>query len=467
MKRFFFILIILTSLSANISAENSGNLLLLSVEDAVTLGLQNNYNLKVKTIETAQKSREQRDAWNVLIPDISASATLSRSNVAASGSGVAVLGTNNPFDSSSFSADDGLYDYIFMQGYEYEADPWTLVGKISAQLALSPAMVNGAKQLDLDYRNSMLEYNSAELSTRQSIKRNFYNLLLLQEQISVLEKNIQTTENRLESMQLMYSYGYITELDLLNTRSGLSSMGPSLSKMEDAYQQLLMAFKMDLGLDLSIPLELSGTVEVVPENLYADKLIQSFLTGRIDLQQLSVNYEMLENSKSAVFNQSYLPALVLGYSYSPYISDPFASESWDNEDMYGDNGAFSVTLSIPVDEWLPHSASANKIKASEDALNQLEYQKELAYTAAEMEIRSLVRTLNTSRKNMEVLTESIELNQKNYDMSREAYEKGELQLLELESSENSLLQAELDLLSEKYSYISNFLSLEQALNTEL
>ena len=407
----------------------------LTIDKAVELGLANNYNLKVEANTLAGAERNKNDAWNVLLPDVSLSATLSRSNAITSIGG-------------------------------QEMSPWRAVGSFSAQLALSPAMVNGAKALELNYENAMLDVESTELSTRQSIKTNFYNLLLLQDQIEVLKKNIETTEARLESTKEMYNYGYVTELDVLNTQAGLSSLGPNLLKMENGYDQLKMAFLMDLGLDFKQEVILEGMVEVSPENMNGDLLVNTYLADRLDIQQLTVTEAILENAKSATENGR-LPSLVLGWSYSPYQADPFATETWGDDGYFGDNGSLSVTLSLPVEDWIPHSGTANDISDAQDNIDRMAYQKELAFLGAEMEIRSLVMTLNTSIESMKVLAESIEINQKSYDMSLDSYNNGQLSLLALETAENDLLQARLDLVSEKYNYISSLLSLEEAINQTL
>jgi len=415
--------------------------LVLTVDKAVELGLANNYSLKVQENTLAGKVRARRDAWNVFIPDVGASLTLSRKNEAS-------------------LAPDGF-------GGTVELDPWTAVGSLSAQLMLSPAIGNGIRALDLDYQNSLLTLEAAETSTELGIKRNFYSLLLLEEQIEVLKRNIETTRNRLSSMEAMFRNGYITELDLLKTRAGLSSLGPALLGLQNGYEQLLMVFRMDLGLDLDQKLTLEGEMKVSPESLDADDLVSRFLPGRTDIQQLLVNQKMLENVKSLNFNQGRLPALILGWTYSPYQADPFDTDKWGEAGFSGDNGSLSLTLSVPLDDWLPRSGTANKIKDAQDSIDRLGYQKELAFLAAEMEIRNLVMSLNTSREKLLVLAESVEINEQSLRMSRESYNNGGIALLDLETAENDLLQAEIDLLSEKFNYIAGMLELEKALNTRL
>ena len=468
MKRIIILLFITAAgLSPAISEAADGDPLILTVDKAVELGLANNYNLKVQESTLAGKNRSKADAWNVFLPDISASVTLSRKNTAQSAGGTIIMGMDPMSGITEPTTDDGMYDYLVLGSFERELSPWTAVGNISAQLVLSPAMLNGVKQLQLDCDKALLDLESTQQKTRLSIKKNFYNLLLLQEQHAVLQKNIETTQKRLADMEEMYKYGYITDLDLLKTRAGLSSLGPALLKLENGYEQLKMVFLMDLGLPLDKQIVLEGAVEASPETWNAEDLVNSFLAGRIDIQQLTIAGEMLENLKSLNFNQGLLPALVLGWSYSPYQADPFETETWGDDGYFGDNGSFSVTMSVPVEDWIPHSGTSNKIKNAQDDIDRLAYQKELALLGAEMEIRTLSMSLNTSRENLRVLAESIKINQQSLEMSREAYNSGQLNLLDLETAENDLLQAELDLVSEKYSYISSLLNLEAAINQNL
>lgn len=432
MKRFSAAAMMIMLAMVHLSAEP----LKLTVKMAVDLGLANNHNLKIQENILAGKERARKDAWNVFIPDMGASFTLSRKNEAAT------AGT-------------------------MELNPWTAVGSFSSQLVLSPAMVNGIQALDLDYSSSLLTLVAEETDITLGIKKYFYSLLLIQEQIEVLKRNMETTRNRLMSMETMYRNGLITELDLLKTRAGLSSLGPTLLGLQNGYEQLLMVFRMDLGLSLDQELVLDGAVEVSPESWDADDLVKRFLPGRNDIQQLLVNQKILENVQSLDFNQGRLPSLVLGWSYSPYQVDPFNTDKWDQEGFSGDNGSFSITLSVPLDDWLPHSNTTNTIKEARDTIERLNYQKELAFLAAEMEIRNLVMSLNAGRQKMIVQAESVDINKKSLRMSREAYENGGITLLDLESAENDLLQAEIDLLTEKFNYISSLLDLEKALNTEL
>ena len=62
---------------------------------------------------------------------------------------------------------------------------------------------------------------------------------------------------------------------------------------------------------------------------------------------------------------------------------------------------------------------------------------------------------------------SVQLAQKAYDMQLRSYHSGTTELLDLRDSENSLNQAKLGQLNQKYQYISALMDLENTLNVKL
>ena len=435
MKQLIITMIVASAILSPVFSEGTGDsALVLTVEKAVELGLENNLNLKVQASTAAGKKRSMDDAWNSFLPDVSASVTLNRSNSPAYGQAVSL---------------------------------WTASGSLSARLTLSPAMADGVKLLGLDYQDALLDLESAELGTERRIKSDFYRILLLEEQIVVLKKSIKTAEARCGSVRAMYENGYVTELDLLNAQAALSSLGPTLLKLENSYEQLKMAFMMELGIHFGQQVCFEGTVDAPRQTFDEDFLVNTCLTGRIDIRQLAVAEETLRSLKSAEFNRNMMPALVMGWSFSPYQMDPFSPDNWGTAGYFGDNGALSINMSLPIEDWFPHSASSNRIAEAQGNIDRLLYQKELAFLGAEMEIRSLVMNLNTSIETIKVHAESVEIKRRSREMSVESYNGGQLSLLDLEAAENALLQAELDLVSEKYGYISSLLSLEEAVNRKL
>ena len=61
----------------------------------------------------------------------------------------------------------------------------------------------------------------------------------------------------------------------------------------------------------------------------------------------------------------------------------------------------------------------------------------------------------------------MELAEKAYNMTYEAYRVGTTEILDVRDSESQLSQAKLGLLNEKYTYLTTLLDLEYAINAKL
>ncbi|MBR4158626.1 MAG: TolC family protein, partial [Spirochaetia bacterium] len=75
MKKFVCLLLLLTTFLFSCFAE-----IVLTVDSAVEMALENNRSLKQQEISFMDKERTAKNRWNVFLPDITASAGVSRGN---------------------------------------------------------------------------------------------------------------------------------------------------------------------------------------------------------------------------------------------------------------------------------------------------------------------------------------------------------------------------------------------------
>ena len=104
---------------------------------------------------------------------------------------------------------------------------------------------------------------------------------------------------------------------------------------------------------------------------------------------------------------------------------------------------------------------------TKDSLAQLELTMQQAAYNAELEIRNLVRKLDKCKASITAMELNTAMAKKAYALSEQGYRAGTVEYLDLKDAENTLLQAELGVLMEKYNYLATLLDLEGALNTKL
>jgi outer membrane protein TolC len=458
----------------------------LTVAEAVEMALDNNLAIQAEQLGLKIKNRTRQTVWNQFYPSISASTSLSRMHVAQELSiteytnsldDFGIPGTGNytldppgitsaiPFD------DDGpVYDYIFSESVDLPR--WNISAGINMNLTLTAALIYGIKFTVIDYQAGQLSLETAKKSLSRDIKKAFYNLLLLEENIKILELQVESLERRFEQAQINYDFGLVDEYTKLSAQVGLENLRPGVDALKTGYEIAKMNFKFLLGMDLDRDILLEGSIEPEAVELDVDDLIATYVTERLDIQSLRKQIEILKNSKNATI-AGMTPLLTFILNFDPvFLGDPF-EDPWfernDDDELNWEqlSGMFAVSLTLPLDQLLPFSSSWVDISNTKDGIRQLYTTMQQAIDGAQMEIWTLVQNLEQTRKTYEALELNVDLAQRAYDLAEESYNAGGRALIDVEDAEDKLQEAKFEVLREKYNYISNLMDLEYALNTPL
>lgn len=431
MKKILSVLLINIVLITMISAETT----VLDINKSVELALENNLGLKSSRLDVEIKKRNTDLSWNSFIPAVQASGTLMRWNV-------------DPI--------------IYPQ--------WGLSAGLDLSLNLSYALFKGMKGTKLDYEAGLISYETALKQLERDVRKNFYNILVYEENLWLMEQNIDAANSRYEQAKINYKNGLVPELSVLSAQVGYANLKPALTEMKLGYETMKDGFKILLGIELSEDIVLEGDIVINPVSLNSDQLTNYFLGRRLDIQSINKSIQSLENSKAALQIQTKTPMLILGLNFDPaFQSDPWENNWFENigDTWSQQSGMLRMTLSMSLDSFLPWSKTQTGIKDMEDGISQLKLGIAQAGIGAELEIKTLVMQLNKSMEQLETLILNISLAHEAYRMSQEAYDAGSKELLEVKDAERDLNTAKLEVLKEKYNYITGLLDLEYALNATL
>ncbi|WP_428770193.1 TolC family protein [Treponema sp. HNW] len=429
----------------------------LTVDEAVDYALKNGKNLKAAAIELEIKKRESDTSWNALLPSVQASASLVRSNE-----------VHNSFKNVA----DMLNPLYTFHGIPpvtvpepLEKDYWKAVGNIGITLNFNAALVNEIRASRADYEAGFILWEQALRETERNIRKMFYGLLLQSEDLKLQETTLINAENRLKQAEIRYKNGLAPELALLQAQAAYENQKPEVLKAKHALKRQFDLFIFLLGLPSDTVIELKGTIEPVFVDIDAERLIADCSNRRFDLASLNKNLELMRLRLLSMNLQSYTPSLSLNYTWQPVVTD--IGKDWFKDKNVIDNGSFSASLVWNITDTLPFSQNRIRTRSLNDNIRKAEIQYEAVVQKAENEIRSLADSLNQRRLLIEAGKGNIELAQKTYDMTLEAYRTGTVRLSDVRDAETRLNQAELGLAAEKYNYLCDLLDLEYALNTNL
>jgi outer membrane protein TolC len=420
MKKHLCILLFLLFGIAAIAAEP----LVLNEDGAVSLALKQNYDLKASLLDLKKAEYQNDNSWNVMLPDFS------------------IEGSAN----STSGIVDSSVD-----------DEFSLSGSLEASVTLNKYDRYYMEYDELTYEAQALMYASDEEELKADVKKAYYYLIANKQSLDLTELNLNLAKKRWEQMEVEYSNGLVSELEVLEAQSTYENLKPDYTTANTEYKTEMMSFKSLLGIDLDQEVELDGTLDVEILELDDDSLISSFLAKRLDVESAQKSTEVEQSLLNIEKATDISPSLSLSFDYSLSNSDLFDSD-------WSDSASITATLSIPLNSYIKGSEEDVAISDAKKSVEQSQLNYKSVVEEAKKEIKTLVLEIQGYQENMEICKTAIEISQKTYDATERAYELGTTELLNLEDAQNTLFSAKQDLLTSQYNYLSAILDLESALN---
>jgi len=449
----FIAVVLALASSAFVSAQDaaqSGAQKKVTVEEAVNLAMENNISLASSAIDVRMKQRDNQYAWNVFVPNVQATGTLGRMNTVSDQMGP-IMEMINPF---------------YVPAEITEKDHWFAASGLSIGLNLNLALFDGLKATRQAYEAGQLQYEQARKQTETNVRKAFYGILVQQGSLAIAKEKLTAAEARLRQTKTNFSNGLVPELNYLQTQLSVETQKPVIEEAELNLEQQKNFFAFTLGLPVGTQLVLDGEINPSISAVNADELVLKHLADRLDLALLRKNIELLDTQYRATQIQRFTPSLSLSQTWSPRLSA--IDDSWTDKDNWTDSsGAFSMTLAFNLTNLLPFSATGQNVEDTKDSAKKLELTLRQAAYSAELEIRNLAKKLEKVKTSIATMELSASIADKAYRLTEQGYKAGTIEYLDLKDAENSLLQAKLGVLAEKYNYISTMLDLETALNTKL
>lgn len=388
----------------------------LTIDDAVKYALENNISLQESKITFQALKRTKDFSWNSVSPTLTGTTGYTRPN------------------------EKTTYEY---EGY--------IEGTVT--FALTPALYSTMRAALLNYENGRITYDEAVRSIELSVRTAFYDLLYEKVYIVLQQRNLDTAKKQYEQNVVKYKSGQVSELDMLTSQVTYEKLKPTLESAEVSYNNSLASFKQVLGIDQNTDISLSGSLDDVlalknialPEN---SSSVPSVLAAEKEV-------EIAKNSLLAERFSAYAPSVSAEFIYGKIKTDL--------SDTLSTAGSVTLAVSIPLDGYLPWSTGAQSVASAKDSVKKAELSLADEKTTTSVNIAGYLNEIKQAQSQLQALQTNIDLAQKTYDMTLVAYNHGSKDLLSLQDASDSLLEAKVDLESEKYTLISAVLNLESTL----
>ncbi|MFP4484242.1 MAG: TolC family protein [Spirochaetota bacterium] len=449
----------------------------LTEERAVELALEENLGIRSQLQSLSVKERDRRTAWNQLYPSVQLSGTVNRNNLEQEISSLVPTGSPGP---------DGSFDSV--RPLEETAPRWSVSGQLSAQLDLSLRMYYAIQQTAVDLREGRLSLADAQDRVVRDARKQFRRVLLLQRALDLARRRLETASEEVDEARVNVENGLSDRSALLQAQIQHANTEVALQEQENALAAARRGMKSTLGLGLEeeVILEVGSDTHVTlpgdegeppGETVAASRLPrfdrgaleEEFLSGSRELQNLTVQMERLETLQR-LERAGLFPVVRLSFTADPaFQGDPF-EDSWIedvDEAWQQQRGAFSITVSQPLDPFIPGSSAWTAMANYDDQIAELRYQTEQVRDGARLEVASLLDTLRSVRTTVRARELNLELALRNLELARQGLESGNRGRLDVRRAEDARAEAELNLAQEVNTYYTTLVDLAYALNTDV
>jgi len=397
-----------------------------TLDQAVDLALRNNPTLTEVRANVDVARQDRLGAWGEFLPDLS-------------------LGYG--YSNASTARLDPTQQSLTRTSY-------------TLQLGASYEVFGGFRRFEnLESTRRSLDAERARQRQRRyetilQVKRAWYDAVARRELVAVERDRVRRQEEQLEFVRQQVGVGRANRSDLLRSQVDLNNARLNLINARNDARAATFSLAREMGLRERVA-PVSG----------ASLAVDSLPYGRNDLMRMAVQSgprasaarEASEAAESQVgtARSSYLPNLTFRGGWA-----------WQNDAFPPEDRSWSLSLqgSYPIFNGFDRETGVASARARADAARAREREAVLALRA---DVDDAYSQVESARASLELARRTVELSREDLRVTRERYRLGLATILDLQSAQITLRQAEVDLVQRRFDYQVGVARLESLVGQEL
>ena len=418
--------------------QTTQNTLTLTLDKALEIALDENPTIKVAAEEIALKKVASKEAWQSLLPEAS---------------------LNGSLDHTIKAAEMKLNDMSFKMGQDGTN---TANAGLSINLPLfAPAVYRAMSMTKTDIELAVEKSRASELDLINQVTKAYYQLMLAQDSYEVLQGSYKLAEEIFNVVNAKYQQGAVSEFDKISAEVQMRSIKPNVISAANAVTLAKLQLKVLMGITADVDIKTDDNLTNYESMLFANQLKEEdmSLENNTTMKQFELNMKLLEkNVKSLKTN--FMPTLSMSFSYqyqslyNPNIN--FFDYTWSN------SSSLMFNLSIP----LYRASNFTKVKSARIQMRQLDWNRIDTERKLNMQVVSYRNNMTASSEQVVSNKENVMQAEKAVQIAGKRYEVGKGTVLELNSSQVSLTQAQLTYNQSIYDYLVSKADLDQVLGKQ-
>ncbi len=396
----------------------------LTLEECISLALENNENLKNSYLEEKISTALSKEYLSVGLPQISFDGGVKYNHEVQ----------KSIIDISRFmpGVPEGTEQEVqFGQTYDGRMD-----------LYVNQMIFNGSYFVGVSASRELIRL-SEKMTKRniidiyESVQKAYFTALNTKSRIDLVNENLDRLSSLLDQTNKLYENGFVEKLDIDRITVSYNNLKSEKIKADRLYDLSISVLKFQIGLPIEIEIELIGELSEDLINNFSYELKDFDYSKRIEYSILQTDKNLksydLKNNRS-----QYLPQIYANYNYG-YNSSASQSNLFFNSDRWKKFGTLGFLVVIPIfDGFLKRS----KINQSKYKIEQIENQMMFLERSINLQINQSLANFENSKESLEITRKNLNLAKDVYYASEKKYSEGVGSNLELIDSNNSLKTAQ-------------------------
>lgn len=301
---------------------------------------------------------------------------------------------------------------------------------------------------------AQIELSSTQRNVRNQVKDSYLPVLLIEANLTQLEKNIANLEQLFFETQETYKAGFAEQLDVDRLELSLANLRTERENLVRQKEIALRALKFTLNYPMNEDLAVADDIETLLAREVAALTGELDYSRRPELQVLE--QAIVLNELNVRFNKSgYLPSLrAFGAYQYQYQGNNLSDGFWAPTAFIG------INLNVPIFDGLDKKA---KVQRSQIALEQMRLQRATLNRGIRLEVDNARDAYDNARDRLADREKNLALAERIYDTTKIKYREGVGSSLEVSQAEQSLYTAQTNRLQALYDLLVAKTNLEEAL----
>ncbi|RAU83145.1 TolC family protein [Pontibacter arcticus] len=303
-----------------------------------------------------------------------------------------------------------------------------------------------------------LNTQATQINTVVEVSKAFFNILLSQEQLRILNENISRQEKQYRDARAQYEQGLVDKTDYQRASITLNSIRADRKRTQETIKASTAYLQELMGLPLGAPLTLAYDYKQMEENILVDTTQQVAYGGRVEFRQLQTQ-KQLQDLNTRYYRWGFLPTASAFINYNPTF---FSAEFSDLYNQSYPTSAVGLQVGIPI---FQGGRRIQNVKISQLQQQSLDVEQQNLERRINTEYQTAMASYKSDYNDWLTLQSNVKIAEEVYDVIKLQYNEGIKTYLDLIVAETDLRTAQLNYYNALYNVLSSKLDVQRALGT--